>query len=243
VRELDRSRGLAEIINDAFALFLARFWTYVAIAAVVAVPVQLAIFGIGLGELTSRYDGETTQGETLLVAGVQLLLITPLISAMVLQALVDPRRSTWASIQAGMDLFIAVVVVSGLFAALFVAGLFALIVPGIIVLVRLFAVVQVVVLEDRRGLEALRRSWALTAGTFWRTLGITILTRLIPGVVGGIVSLPFLYAAEQADAQVLVLVGSILGNVISLPPAIIGATLLFYDLRRRQDPPRFLPPV
>ena len=60
------------------------------------------------------------------------------------------------------------------------AGLFATICLGIaavvvilIAAIRLSLVPQTVVAEGRRGREALRRSWGLTARRFWKVLGVT----------------------------------------------------------------------
>ena len=41
-------------------------------------------------------------------------------------------------------------------------GIFALVVPGVFLFVRLYVSAQAVVIEETRGIEAMRRSWNLT---------------------------------------------------------------------------------
>ena len=48
---------------------------------------------------------------------------------------------------------------------------------------KLLYITQGVALEQRGGVEAMKRSWALTKGNFWRTLGYAILPQLAVGVV------------------------------------------------------------
>lgn len=58
-------------------------------------------------------------------------------------------------------------------------------------LVKLATVPSAIVLERLGVFAAIRRSWVLMRGAFWRTLGVFVLVVLMVGVAGQIVSFPF----------------------------------------------------
>lgn len=68
--------------------------------------------------------------------------------------------------------------------------LLAWFVTAVVVGVRLLLVPAVLVLEGQRLGAALSRSWQLTRGSFWRTLGVYVVVSIIVGVVTGAVTLP-----------------------------------------------------
>ena len=69
----------------------------------------------------------------------------------------------------------------------------ALMFPALIalyfVVIRLVYVVPVVALEGQGGMAALRRSWGLTSGLFWRTFGYLVVAYLLVGAAGFVVNL------------------------------------------------------
>ena len=122
-------------------------------------------------------------GWTLLVAAAILVAFAIVVLIIVLGAAASP---------AGLMFAIGIAVLLGL-------GLFAL---GVWVGVKLALVPSVIVLE-RAGIgTAMRRSWHLTDGAFWRTFGILLL-------VGAILNV-----AAQVVVQPVSLVGTILAVVI-----------------------------
>jgi hypothetical protein len=234
VIELDRPRDGGEIVRDALMLYRAHPLTYLLIAFVIVVPVDLAVFGIGLGQLSDGYDDNTSTSMLLLESGVTLLVVSPLVTTMIIRALTAERPSAGPAIQAGLELFAAALAVIVLAFVPIVAGFFLLIVPGIVLWVRLAVVVEALVIDGTRGPDALRRSWELTAGNFWRVLGITLLILFLAGAVAQVILLPFDAWARSADSQGIALAGTIIGGVITQPFAVIGSALLYFDLRARQ---------
>jgi hypothetical protein len=115
-----------------------------------------------------------------------------------------------------------------------VAGFFALVVPGVFLWVRLAFVVEALVIDGTRGPDALRRSWELTAGNFWRVLGITLLVLFLSGAAAQVFLLPFEAGGRSADRQGLVLAGTMIAGVVTQPVAVIASTLLYFDLRARR---------
>jgi uncharacterized membrane protein YesL len=124
-------------------------------------------------------------------------------------------------------------------------GLVFLIVPGIYLGVVLYFSAQAVVAEDRAPFEALRRSQDLVRGQWWRVFGIGIVFSVMIGVVGGLAAYGLRAAADAADRQALELVGSMISDVFTIAFTALAATLVFFDLRVRQEgvppPPRWAP--
>lgn len=233
--DLERRRDVGEILRDAVALWAARWRTFLVIAIVVVVPIELIIFGIGLGELTDHYDADVSTRMLLLEVGVSWLLTTPLLTAMTIRALVEPERGAREAIVRGMELFVPALAVTIVATAAVIGGLFLLVLPGIFLAVRLAFVVEAVAVDDVRGAEALRRSWDLTSANFWRVLGITLLIMFLASAASQLVLLPFTEWASSADRQGIALAGTIIGAVITQPLVVIGSALLFFDLRARHS--------
>lgn len=129
---------------------------------------------------------------------------------------------------------------------------------GVIVLVywlmaKLAFVPAAIVLERRRVLDAVRRSWTLTRGHFWRILGILLLTSVIlsgvlmVAMIPLFVMIPFavmLFAPNSepgAIAVVLIVLGLIAYAMLSIASAITLVAqsavpaLLFVDVRMRKE--------
>lgn len=236
--DLRRPRDLGALIADGFGVYFRNFRTFVAIAAAVVVPVQLVVAGIGLGQLTSGYDTSTGTAEQLIPILTGAFVLMPLTTAMCIYALLDiadgrPARAGHA-IQRGLDVFAPLLLVIVLAAAAVAIGLLALILPGIYVLVRLILVIQAAVVDGSRGPDALRRSWDLVGGTWWRVAGVALAANLILGGLSSLVGIPFLQAAEATDQAVFQLAGTILGGVLFAAPAALITTLLYFDVRTRK---------
>jgi hypothetical protein len=196
------------------------------------------VSGIGLEELTSGYREETTTAELLIPMLVSFLVVAPLIAAAAIRVLQDlsggERPHPGRALQAGLDVFapvFAAVLLAGLGIAL---GLALFILPGLYVAVRWVFVPQAVVLADARGAAALRSSWDLTRGSWWRTLGVILLANLIAFLPGALLATPFQVFAESADRQAIALAGTILVETLSAPFVALVSTLLFFDLRARK---------
>ena len=87
--------------------------------------------------------------------------------------------------------------------AAMVAGLLFLLVLllipiGIFLQVKLLYIVPAVAIEQRGGLDGIKRSWQLTRGAFWRTLGYYLVAGLAVGAVGYLISLVGQFALAPA---------------------------------------------
>ncbi len=229
--------GLGGLLVEAIGLFRAHLWMFVAIAGGVAAVVNL-ILGFGLGELTSGYEGQTSQSVGLITLAAAAAVTTPLITAMLAQAVLDIRAgqapSAGRAVQRGLDLFAPILLTILLYIGAVIAG-FLLIVPGIYLGVSWYFVAQAVVVDDRRGFAALARSGELVKGNWWRALAAGLLFNIVVAVPSQVVNLVFDAAARAADAEGVLVVGQIVFQAVSLPFVAIGATLFYLRLR---DEPR-----
>ncbi len=110
----------------------------------------------------------------------------------------------------------------------------------IFLVVRWSLMVQVVVLEDAPPVYALRRSWALVRGHFWRTLAILLLGSLpISLLSNGDLAAEFFSLVPTGDGRVGTLAGARLISLglrlLILPWTLTLLTLFYYDLRLRHE--------
>lgn len=235
--DLNRPRDLGALLTESFSLYRRHFWTFLAISVVVVVPVDSIVLGVGLGQFTGTYGSTPAPASTLVPALVRLLVVSPLISVMVLKALLEmsagraPRATR--AIQEGLDAFAQVFwpVLIGVLCE--IGTLFTIIVP-LVLLVRWFFVPQIVVMENRRGAEALRASWELTRGFAWRVAGLVLIVQLLFVLAGALVATPLAALARSLDSEAVNLAANALAETVVAAPLGIFAALLYFDLRSRQ---------
>lgn len=234
---LRRQRELSELVRDAFALAAANWRVLAIVSFAIVAPVELIAFGIGLRWLSSGYAVDTLGSQAVQLV-VSYLIVAPLVFAAVISVLLQleghDRPSPRTTLRAAFDAFPALLLVATASALVIVAGVFALVVPGVVLGVRLGIVLPVAMLERPRGLSALPRAFALTAGRFWNTLGRLLVIGLATGLPGFLVQSIFDAIAKSADSQAIHLVGSIVSDPLTVVPAAIATTLLYFDLADRE---------
>jgi hypothetical protein len=112
-------------------------------------------------------------------------------------------------------------------------------IPALVfVYVRTVVAVPAIVLERASGWHGLQRSWQLTKGRFWPTLGrmalLAIIAAIISSVVAAIFDLPG-GALFPSNSFVFDQVASAVAAVFVGPITYIGVTLLYYDIRIRKE--------
>ena len=240
--DLTRPRDVSALIGDAGRVYFRNLGTFLAIAAAVVFPVELIVSGLGLEQLFSDFDESPEVGEQAVPLAVSYLVTTPLVTAMTVNAVLalgDGRPAkAGPAIAAGLEAFTPIflaVVMAGLGILL---GLALLVLPGIYLAVRWYFVPQSVVVRGARGLGALRASWDLVAGSWWRTFGVGLLAIVISSIPAALIVIPFRAAADGADSGAVELAGSMVGQTVAGPFLALVGTLLYFDLnvRRRQRP-------
>jgi Membrane domain of glycerophosphoryl diester phosphodiesterase len=133
-----------------------------------------------------------------------------------------------------------------------VVGGIGCVVFEILLVIRLSLTLPAVVLERISPVDAIKRSWRLTNGSFWRLFGILILTgiivffassvlsvpfNLLAGVIGGGGSGALFGAAATTSAAALTVsaIGTILAATVTRPISAGVSVLLYVDLRMRRE--------
>jgi Membrane domain of glycerophosphoryl diester phosphodiesterase len=236
-------RGIGEILSTAFQLYRRHWRTLVAIAAVVVVPLTLLQYVIGHWV---RTNGQQLQDQVVVstsfwaVAGASLL--AALVGLLLYQVLAGAITRTIATEVAGQDLGLEqsyrfgfarlgpILIVSILVGLATLLGLIVFIIPGIYIGVRLAVSIQALVVEGRRGTEAMRRSWDLVGGHWWHAAFTLLVGALITGVVNAVITAPF-----GAGAWLVQGVAAAVATTVTLPFGALVGVLLYLDLRARRE--------
>jgi hypothetical protein len=176
----------------------------------------------------------------------RLLLWTLLAGGSITVVLAAIGGIVWLLVALGGG-FLAAGVILGILGAL------ALLALAVWLGIKLSVVPSIIVLEQVGVVQAIRRSWLLTDGYFWRTLGVQYLIAFIVGTVSQVVVTPIslLYmiaislvdptssAAEDWIAPALLYVGLIVVSLLvaSVTSVVQSATIAFIyiDLRMRKE--------
>lgn len=235
--ELDRPRDTGVLFRDALGLLAARPLAYLAIGAAFAVPIELAVSGVGLEQLTARYDERVEPLELVVGALTSYVLVTPLITVACALLVVDAATSAGRAILRAVELSTPLLLAAVAAACGVALGLFLLILPGLYLIVRWFLFPQAVALEQRAGIDPLRRSGQLIEGFWLRSAGVVVMANLVALVPGSLIILPFEAWSEGVGREWPGLAGSILAETLTAPIVAVVATLLFFDLKARHAQP------
>ncbi|GAC1434792.1 MAG: hypothetical protein NVSMB51_02830 [Solirubrobacteraceae bacterium] len=231
---LERPRSLVELVEDSFGIYRLHIGVLLLLSGGFSVIVGV-ILAIGLGDLTAAYGRRSPRDSGLLTVVAAALVTTPLVAAMMTSAVLDVgagrRPQAKRAVSAGLDIFAPLLGAVLIYGALVLAGMLAFVLPGLYVAVLCFFVAQAVVIDGRRGTQALVRSAELVAGRWWRTLRTGIAFYLLVAVPGFLVALVFDALARAANSQALVVAGNIVYDTAALPLMAIGATLYYLELR------------
>jgi hypothetical protein len=131
-----------------------------------------------------------------------------------------------------------------------VLGGIASMVFGVLLIVRLSLSLPALVLERISPASAVRRSFELSRGSFWRLFGILLLTWIIVGIASLVLSIPFSFAggllggsgglfstAAKVHLAGLVVgaIGGIVASTVTAPIKAGVVVLLYTDLRMRRE--------
>jgi hypothetical protein len=228
--EQDQPRSATGLLELTFALYRRYTLLFPTLAAGVVVPYALLmLLATGEGPLQAANHGAAAQ----LLPILDVILVGPLISALHVHAVRDiaageePRLGDVA--RRGLvclPVVCAAVVISFLG---IVAGLVALIVPGVLLMLRWSVVAQTAALEGGGWQDALRRSADLTHKNYLHILALQVLV----GIFSTIVWTPIFLHFKHADTTALTfLLGTGLRILLSSFGALATA-VLYFDLKAR----------
>ncbi|WP_067781655.1 hypothetical protein [Actinomyces vulturis] len=136
---------------------------------------------------------------------------------------------------------------TGIIVALVLIGIawtVAWIIVAIFLYVRWSVSPAALVLENLSVFASLKRSWALSKGSFWHIFGVQVITMLIVGtlsgimggLVGGALALGMMFSPEHTT--LLIVIETFLTNLISaitIPFAAATVALIYVNLRMRRE--------
>lgn len=241
-----RPRGVGEILSHAFKLYRLHWQNLIAIVAIVVVPLsilQVLITDLVIGETfteTGIRDGvevvDVSVGAFLLT-GLVVGLISVLTWAVLTGAVTRAAAGTFLgrdlqideSYRYGVARLGSIILVGVLEGLAVLGGFLLLVIPGIFVLTRLWCSIPALVIEDKRGREALRRSWNLVKGYGWPVFGTILVAGILTGLVGNLLTLPF---GENTLGRI---VGQSIASVITTPYSVLVGILIYLNLRVRKE--------
>jgi hypothetical protein len=238
-------KTLGEILSAAFNIYKANASKLMLIVAVVVVPLSFisALFtGVVFAGTKHTVAGTEVvvldRSLGLVLAGVLVAAVIGFIISFVLQAAilraaaqatigdpVDPEESY----RFGFKRLGSVILLSLLVGLAILGGLILLVIPGLIFAVFLSVSIPVLIVENRRGTEAMSRSWNLVKGHFWHALGVILVAAIIAGVISSII------AAIGGDAWFMQWIFSSIGAILTAPFTALVSVLLYLDLRARSE--------
>ena len=169
-----------------------------------------------------------TLGANIVLALVALAALSPMFACLGVILVTLSRLSTE---QGGPPSF------SGPFATIALFSLLAIVlaIPGVILAalfgVRLGLAPYIAATEELGSGAALKKSWRLTQGHFWRAFGVYVVVGLAVGLVSGLVTL----IAQQFSPLVDLLLITPLLTVVTAPFTALATTTLLFDLRLRRE--------
>jgi hypothetical protein len=240
---LPRPMGIGEILSTAFQLYQRHWRTLLAIAAVVVVPFTLLQYLLGdqvrtRGEEVANGVVIETASWAVGIAGLvtalagllMFLVLTGAITRAVAAEVAGEDPGVEQSYRFGFHRIWSVLLVSVLVGLATVGGLILLVIPGIYIGVRLAVSIEALVVEGRRGTQAMSRSWELVGGHWWHAFATLLVAWLLIGVVNAVITAPFGGAGWFVQAVAAAVV-----TVVTLPYGVLVGVLLYLDLRARKE--------
>jgi hypothetical protein len=203
-------------------------WSIYVDQAPVLMPAAAAVFVVtGIAAALLAASGSVLG---LLVAEILVIVAGMLFTAMVVELVADVqdgrRDSSPGQLLRAAAPVLGQLILVGLVASVaIVVGLFALIVPGLILVTIWSVFVPVIVLERPPGLGSLGRSRELVRGNGWQVFGVLFVLFVLVGVVAGVID----GAAASAGTGVGIVVRVIVG-VLTAPLTALAAAVLYFQL-------------
>jgi len=197
-----------------------------------------------VGTTTTTSDGEWAGLAALLLILVINIASNALAQAACLKAVSDTYLGTetdWRqSLRFGFSRFGSLLWLTLIQGVLLLLGFAACIVPGVWLYVAWSVAVPALLIENVRGIEALRRSFNLVRRRWWPTAGILILANLLATAITagiGLLALPLLVAGRDNELVYDLANGVFTGiaGVLTIPFVAAVVAVIYFDLRVRKE--------
>ena len=249
----------SDLLDGSFRLLKANLGTIVLVAAVFLIPVNLVaaflqrdlLGGYGLLQfmqdpsLLEEAAGPGASNGPLigsLVATLATILVTPFIggatSMVVAASYLGGELKAGPAMRATGRRFLVLLAVFFLTLLLKLAGLVLCLVGALVPMALLLVTTPAVMVEEVGPIQAMARSVTLVRPRFWPVMAIGIGSGVLAGFLGNILAGPFSIAALAVGYRwgwILAAVGAILPALVTTPFVAILATLVYFDLRIRNE--------
>jgi hypothetical protein len=249
----------SDLLDGSFRLLKANLGTIVLVAAVFLIPVNLvaAFFqrdllgGYGFLEfaqdpslLEEAADPAASNAPLVggLIATFATILVTPFIggatSMIVAASYLGGELRAGPAMRATGRRFLVLLAVFFLTGLLKLGGLLLCLVGALIPMTFFLVTTPVVMVEESGPIQSMARSVTLVRPRFWPVMAIGIGSGLLASLLGNILATPFSVAALAVGYRwgwILAAIGAILPALITTPFVSILATLVYFDLRIRNE--------
>lgn len=248
-----RPLEFGEILDAAFSVLRRNFWTFVIVAVIPSVIGAAAIGFLTTSITRVRASGSggqlTTDELNALIGGVALtLLVSVLTSQIATAALYKAVVDTYidGTARAGDALRFAlrrlpsllwITLLYGLGVGL---GFVLFVIPGVILYASWSLAIPVLMSENARGTKALKRSRWLVKGRWWGVFGLLVVTMLIAGIFGEIVSALVGLLIDKSgrgttQAGISAFASTLITSTVTGPLTAAVTAVLYIDQRVRKE--------
>jgi hypothetical protein len=233
--------------------FFLSFAPYLAADLVLAFIFQAVLTGMLTGALGRGLLGDNIAiGDAWRIARVPEVLAVSLLVPLILLGI-------WVPV-ALIVVILAVAKITVVAVLVGVVGFFGAFIVTVWISIRLSLAVPAIVLEGAGPVTALKRSWQLVQGSWWRIFGITLLGGIVVAIIAAILQIPFAIVetlvggssglgsifnhsatsvASVAGPSLLAIIIGAIGSIIAATctrPISAGVTVLLYaDMRIRKE--------
>lgn len=229
--DLTRPLSVGEVLVTTLRLYARYPLLFAALGLIVVAPYELIVLAL---TDASTIGGKTTATTTLILTLVDLALIGPLISALIVQAVRlsgEGQRPTLLGVLRRGLVVLPVVAAAEIIAGIGIfIGVIAFIIPGLILAVRLAVVAQAAAVERTDWPGALRRSVELTRGHFFHVLAVVVVLTVVNSLLTFAAGAAFSGGGHALEVAAVIIIVAISRSFSAL-----GTAVLFFDLLARQQ--------
>jgi hypothetical protein len=246
-----RPLSIGELIDAGFKLFRQRFGTLMTcvLAPVVPLSILSTIIVAAVDDTAFDVNAPASDSSSVdianlidnLLGGCAAAIAIAACFRVISSAYLGERTDAGDSLRYGLSRLLPLIVA---YIAISVAagiGLVLLVVPGIFLAVKWSMTFPVIVAERAGAFDAMRRSWELTRGHWWRVFGTLLFVVVISFVLAFLILVAFGAAIASSDsiselAFAILITAATIGVLTVLYPLTAAVvTVVYYDLRVRNE--------
>ncbi|MDX6703254.1 MAG: hypothetical protein QOF26_3480 [Baekduia sp.] len=255
-----RPLNLGETLDASIKIVRARWRTLAAVMLVVALPLQILqvlvtasttdVYQAGSSFSTGGSSKTTYSDQGAYVAGQLVIFVLAILGNLlgtvacyraIADTYLERPTSARASLQYAMGRLGPMLWLTLLLGLGLILGFLAFVIPAIWLAVAWSVTYPVLLVEDVRGVAALKRSFALVKDHWWATFGRVavayILVLVVTAVASSVIVAVPLLAVDDTSFGALLLsnLGSLIVTLLTTPFLAAVITLVYFDLRVRKE--------